>query len=106
MIDADYFLRGLRQQVQELGGKVVVSVILHSGGEFFVRDVIETHGGFVMLNVWHGQDRRPIVSSSSSAYSEEVPIGYHPISVSYESVSWINVVPADEAIHSRIGFRT
>ena len=106
MIDADYFLRGLRQQVQELGGNVVVNVYLHSGGEFYVRDVIETHGGFVMLNVWHGQGRRPIVSSSSSAYSEDVPSGYHPTSISYESISWVNVVPADEEIHNRIGFRT
>ena len=106
VFDADYFLRGLREQVQLLGGDVVVNVTLHTGGEFYVRDVIETHGGFVMLNVWHGQGRRPIVSSSSSAYSDDVPSGYHPISVSYESISWVNVLPADEEIHKQIGFRT
>lgn len=106
VFDADYFLHGLKEQVGDLGGSVVVNFILHSSGEFYVRDVLKTHGGFVMLNVWHGQGIRPIVSSSSSAYSDNVPSGYHPVSISYESISLVDVVPTDEEIYERIGYIT
>ena len=106
MIDADYFLQGLSRQVQELGGTALVSITLHAGGDFYVRDVVETHQGHVLLNIWHGEAGRPIASPSSSAYTEELPSGHHPVAIAFESISCVNVLPAETEIHRRIGFRT
>lgn len=104
MLDATYFLGGLREQVDQLDGKAVVRIALHSGAEYYVRDVVHTGDGFVMLNVYHGREGRPIVSSSSSAYAEDVPSGFHPVSISFESISNIDVLPTSDEDRRRIGF--
>ncbi|KPJ89670.1 MAG: hypothetical protein AMS17_01030 [Spirochaetes bacterium DG_61] len=104
MYDGNYFLTGLRHQVRETGGDAIVTVVLHSGGSFYVRDVFETHPGYVMLNIWHGSGGKPIVAPSSDAYSQEIPEGYHPMSVAFESISTIDVMPTSEEERRRIGF--
>ncbi|UCF60131.1 MAG: hypothetical protein JSV37_10215 [Anaerolineaceae bacterium] len=106
MYDAEYFLSGLKRQVDEAGGDAIVTLVLHSRESFYVRDVVKTHPGYVMLNVWHGQDGRPIKAPSSEAYSQEYPEGYHPISVSFESISMIDVLPTSADERRRIGFNT
>ena len=69
-----------------------------------MRDVVNTESGLVMLNVWHGSGGRPIESPSSDAYSQEEPSGYHQIALAFESISIVDVVPADESDWGRIGF--
>ena len=106
MYDANYFLTGLKQQVEQAGGDAIVTMVLHSGGTFYIRDVIETYPGYAMLNIWHGQGGRPIRAPSSNAYSQEIPEGFHPISVAFESISIIDVMPTNEDERRRIGFYT
>jgi hypothetical protein len=104
--DAEYFLTGLNRQVLEAGGDAIVTVVLHRGGTLHIRDVVHTHAGYVLLNVWHDSEGRPIESPSSDAYSHEVPDGFHPVSISFESISFVDVVPSSAADRRRIGFTT
>ena len=106
MFDVDFFLRGLKAQVAQLGAPAIVRLLLHSGTECYVRDVVETHAGYVLLNIYHGNQGRPIVASSSSAYSEDTPIGYHPQAVAFESIARVEVLPTTEEDRRRIGFNT
>ena len=105
MIDQDYFKKGLNRQVKERGGYAVVVVNMTSGGELYVRDVVETHQGFVMLNVWVGSFGMPIVSPSSNAYVQEVPSGYNQVALPYQSISWVNVMEVPEDVGERVGFQ-
>jgi len=104
MYDADFFLRGLKKQVEQEGGDAIVTLVLHSGGTMYVRDVVETHPGYVWLNVWQGRTGRPIQAPSSDAYSQEVPEGYHSVSVAFEIISLVDVMASSAADRQRIGF--
>ena len=106
MYDAEYFLSGLNHQVDEAGGDAIVTLVLHSRETLYVRDVVKTHPGYVMLNVWHSQDGRPIKEPSSEAYSQEYSEGYHPISVLFESTSMIDVMPTSADERRNIRFNT
>jgi hypothetical protein len=104
MYDSKYFLGGLKKQVEQMGGDVIVTLVLHSGGTFYVRDVVETHSGYVLLNVWHDSKGRPMKAPSSDVFNMEVPSGYHSISVSFESISMIDIIPTNAEERKRIGF--
>ena len=106
MYDSQYFLTALDRQVSEAGGDAIVTLVLHKGGTLYVRDVVETHPGYVLLNVWQDGRGRPIQAPSSDAYSQEVPQGFHPLSVSFESISFVDVMPSSAADRRRIGFNT
>ena len=104
MYDADFFLTGLKKQVDLEGGNAIVTMVLHSRGSMYLRDVVETHPGYVLLNVWHDRNGRPIQAPSSDAYSQEVPDGYHSVSISFESISIVDVMASSSAERQRIGF--
>jgi hypothetical protein len=104
MYDADFFLSSLKKQVDQEGGDAIVTIVLHSRGTMYVRDVVETHPGYVLLNVWHDKRGRPIQAPSSDAYSQEVPDGYHSVSISFESISLVDVMASSAADRQRIGF--
>jgi hypothetical protein len=104
MYDANYFLSGLKRQVEEEGGNAIVTLVLRSGGTLYVRDVVETNPGYVLLNVWHDNSGRPIQAPSSDAYSQEIPHGYHALSVSFESISLVDVIASSSVERKRIGF--
>ena len=106
MYDAQYFLSGLNRQVEDEGGDAIVTMVLRSGGTLYVRDVVETHPGYVLLNVWHDRNGRPIQAPSSDAYSQEFPDGFHAHSVSFESISQVYVMASSAAERQRIGFHT
>jgi hypothetical protein len=104
MFDSEFFLRGLKKQVEQEGGDAIVTMVLHSGGTMYIRVVVETHPGYVLLNVWHDSNGRPIESPSSDAYSQEVPEGFHSVSVSFASISQVDVMASSAADRQRIGF--
>ena len=104
MFDANYFRNGLRRQVEEEGGDAIVTLVLRSGGTAYIRDVVQTHPGYVFLNVWHDRNKRPIQAPSSDAYSQEVPNGYHALTISFESISMVDVMASSSADRERIGF--
>lgn len=104
MYDAQFFLDTLKGLVANEGGEAIVTIVLRSGAMYYIRDVIKTHGGYVDLNVWHNSRNAPIQSPSSDAYSQEIPAGYHAVSVSFESISHVNVMGVSTNDRRRIGF--
>jgi len=106
MYAADYFLNGLNRQVEEESGDAIVTIVLRSGGTLYVRDVVETHPGYVLLNVWHDGTGRPIQTPSADTYSREVPDGYHAHSASFELISHVDVMASSSAKRQRLGFNT
>ncbi len=106
MYTADCFQNGLNRQVEEEGGDARVTMVLRSGGTLYVRNIVETHPGYVLLNVWHDGIGRPIQAPSSDTYSQEVPDDYHAHSVSFEAISHADVMASSSAERQRIGFNT
>jgi hypothetical protein len=106
MYDANYFLSGLKRQVEGEGGNAIVTIVLRSGGSLCVRDVVETNPDYVLLNVWHDSSGQPIQAPSSDACRQEIPHGYHALSVSFESISLADVMASCSVERKRIGFNT
>jgi len=105
MIDVEFFRAGLQELVRNHGGNPAVRLVLHSGAEYLVRDVIQTRQGHVVLNVYHGPAGAAIVASSSSAYECVIPSGFHPVTVAFEAISQVHVFEPSEEQRTKIGFK-
>lgn len=92
MYDANYFLNILKKQIADEGGDALVTISQRSVGSIYVRNVVKSLPGYVLLNVWIDESGKPIPSPSSNSYSREIPYGYHAVSVSYESISHVNIM--------------
>jgi hypothetical protein len=97
MIDAAFFMEGLRMRVAEFHGFASVRVRTYDN-EWLVRDVVKTYEGAVSLNVY--VDRTglsPIISSTSSVHDFQagMPTGYVSKTIPFEQIIGVDVVPAN-----------
>lgn len=51
MFDANNFQGVLKTQAEQVGPNAVAKLYLHNGTEYLIRDVVEAHAGYVLLNV-------------------------------------------------------
>jgi hypothetical protein len=99
MFEKDYFLQGLAMQVAEYHNSAYVRLLTYNGGDYLVRDVVKTYEGAVSLNVWlDSAGVAPIVSGSSSFHEFDVnmPTNYKGITIPFEQIAEVHVVPADQ----------
>jgi hypothetical protein len=104
MFDEIFFRQSLQSQAAAIGGNPVVRLVLRSGEEFLVRDVVETQRGVVLLNVHPPEHPAGIVAPSSSAYTQVPTSGYYPLAVSYEAISHVQLSTTTAEHRLRIGF--
>ena len=98
-MNKEYFLEGLVTQVAEHHNSAYVRLLTHGGDDYLVRDVVKTYEDSVTLNIWlDSAGIAPIVSGSSSFHEFDVnmPTSYKGVTIRFEQILKIEVVPAGE----------
>jgi hypothetical protein len=86
-IDKNYWRKQLPLEVAGRGGNCSVRVLTYDGSDFFVRQLMKSGSGYVILDVYSGS-KGPIIASTSnvSDYDRLMSHESESVTLTYENI--------------------
>jgi len=87
----EFFTQELNRLVRFEGTKL--RIVMKSGGDFYVHDIVKTHDEYVRLNVYEPKAAKPIVSSTSEIMAIDLPQGtYKEKAIRFDAMAYAETI--------------